>query len=264
METKEEVKKGGFWVGAEGILALILGRGIQALWFPDTSLMVIMAITFGVLFGLGHILQNTYKRPTVKTTEYTGSEDRSEKLNAKWWYRLLKCFYVFIYTVSVVIVCGYIISEWPVRDFSLDKYVVVCNDGRQYSEVLNTALNDDLTYRDPATDSYTRIACAYADADIAKIGSDAKKEAPTENMSWEPYALGLIILKEDSESSKPLNPPIQKNYHVEVTPYYSSDKGEVILFGIISLVSIVIIMWLIQNIFLYVVTGRKFKFPKLP
>ena len=165
-------------------------------------------------------------------------------LNTKWWYRLLKVIFVFVFVISATGI-GFIAYDQN-RPHTQDDYIVQCN----YGTMMQFAAFKDKGIEIPVNEvgdgsnisrvpEYVRKqlqdACGISDDEVNKIL----------NSLWDDLSLG-----------KALNTPSLWSLHL--TSYTVSSQSKALLYGILALVPVVISFEIIRIVFFYIATGSFF------
>jgi hypothetical protein len=164
--------------------------------------------------------------------------------NSRWWYRLLKVIFIFLFGISVLLV-GYVTYVHN-RPRMQQDYIVTCNYG---TNATFTALKDKNIYipsyeaGDGSTmdqmPEYLRKelqnACGISDDDINKV---------------------LDSMWDDLSSGKPLdNAPL---WTVQPTTYVVGTYTKAIVLSLVGTITVVVFFEIARGIFYYIIVGSFF------
>lgn len=190
--------------------------------------------------GVNEVIKKLKKKPDEVIWEERESKFSLGELNKKWYYRIIKVIWIFIFSVSVLGAISGIYLEYSVNK---EKSTFTCGDGREFS------FNDVSKWG-----IYVEKYPFYS-----KIYSHSQKEIEgkcLKDFRDKFYDNELYIVKNLVEDYK----KIEKKYINDYGKIYNykiiGDYGYMILFWILSIIGILFLEQVLRRIFYYIIFGE--------
>jgi hypothetical protein len=200
-----------------------------------------------------------------------------KELNSKWWYRILKVIFIFLFLIVLAINYSFIAPTTPKKQINFEKSIVNCN----YPDFKITAAKGDVSFR--LSSLYTDEEKFQKEVDqtseVGPIGNtqiwlhcyDVYQTIYPENIApskgWTPEEKAKVDkamaeLKQEQELDKMgVNVNINQtkiapNFKISIVTYWEPTISSFIFKLLSSILIIIIIFATIQRIFYYIILGK--------
>ncbi len=165
------------------------------------------------------------------------------ELNKKWWYRLLKVFYVLIFLLALGVAVAIILDELaPYMTTDMGSSTVKCLSGNEKTFSFREV--NTLTSTDLSEDKYLILSKAAKLCELKAENGDKLSEYDFMN-----------IYRQDKKLHETLSNYIDNSHKITFRQKQVNSWFDVIGASILSFISILLIFEVIKRIFYYIVLG---------
>ena len=175
-------------------------------------------------------------------------------LNSKWWYRLIKVFYILMFVIILIVPTITIFNGFK-PNFNAENSYIKCNDGQTVNLLQNKIyLYSEYIYTDD--DNKIRNLC-LSDSEIGGVAKQVYPNGVSSDgvkyTNFSDIELGKSVREANSVWILKMT-PTEKNYEL-VAVYDERNWLAIIGFSFISIILVIFVFELIKRIFYYVALG---------